>query len=201
MLRIKTELIVIRSAIIAAVFVSGTVWTSCRNASASSSYIDLETGKEIIIERNLTTGEAFEAATGKPVRLYVDLQTGDTVDGSTGEVVNNRIRKTLSGTWEIIPVANADVIPEHPAPEEYKDSVARPAKQPLKVTKSKQNQIRKKAAKPRYERIVEPDGDVVIKGEGYMKKIDRDGDIKIKEGNKIIKIDGKTGKRKVKYDD
>ena len=32
------------------------------------------------------------------------------------------------------------------------------------------------------------------------RKVDKDGDIKIEDGNKTIKIDGKTGERKVKKD-
>jgi hypothetical protein len=47
------------------------------------------------------------------------------------------------------------------------------------------------------------DDELKVKNENddYKKKVESDGDIKIKDGDKKIKIDGKTGERKVKKDD
>jgi len=39
-----------------------------------------------------------------------------------------------------------------------------------------------------------------VDGSDYKKKVESNGDMKIKYGHKKIKIDGKTGKRTVKYD-
>jgi hypothetical protein len=44
------------------------------------------------------------------------------------------------------------------------------------------------------------DGDTKVKDGAYTKKVSKDGDVKIETGTKTIKIDGKTGKRKVKKD-
>lgn len=45
------------------------------------------------------------------------------------------------------------------------------------------------------------DGETKIKSGDYKKEVEKDGDITIKDGNTKIKIDGKTGERKVKKDD
>jgi hypothetical protein len=40
--------------------------------------------------------------------------------------------------------------------------------------------------------------EILAADDDYKKKIEKDGDVKIKSGDKKIKIDGKTGERKVK---
>ncbi len=45
------------------------------------------------------------------------------------------------------------------------------------------------------------DNEYKVKGDDYKKEVEKDGDITIKDGDTKIKIDGKTGERKVKKDD
>ena len=45
------------------------------------------------------------------------------------------------------------------------------------------------------------DGAYEIKDGDYKKEVEKDGDVKIKDGDTKIKIDGETGKKKVKKDD
>ena len=40
-----------------------------------------------------------------------------------------------------------------------------------------------------------------LKQDDYKVEVEKDGDVKIKNGNDKVKIDGKTGERKVKKDD
>ncbi len=50
-------------------------------------------------------------------------------------------------------------------------------------------------------KVKSEDGETKIKDGDYKKEVEKDGDITIKDGNTKIKIDGKTGERKVKKDD
>ncbi|MFL5773384.1 MAG: hypothetical protein ACJ75F_09515 [Flavisolibacter sp.] len=50
------------------------------------------------------------------------------------------------------------------------------------------------------EKIKEEGGEIKTKDGSVTKKVDEDGDVKIETGQKTIKIDGKTGERKVKKD-
>lgn len=51
------------------------------------------------------------------------------------------------------------------------------------------------------DKVKNKEGEYKIKNGDYKKEVEKDGDITIKDGDKKIKIDGKTGKRKVKNDD
>ena len=42
--------------------------------------------------------------------------------------------------------------------------------------------------------------EVLAADEDFKKKVEKDGDVKIKSGDKKVKIDGKTGEKKVKND-
>ena len=42
--------------------------------------------------------------------------------------------------------------------------------------------------------------DALASDDDFKKKVEKDGDVKIKSGDKKIKIDGKTGEKKVKND-
>ena len=50
-------------------------------------------------------------------------------------------------------------------------------------------------------KVKSDDGSYEVKNGNYKKEVEKDGDITIKDGNTKIKIDGKTGERKVKKDD
>ena len=49
-------------------------------------------------------------------------------------------------------------------------------------------------------KVKNEDGEYKIKDGDYKKEVEKDGDITIKDGDTKIKIDGKTGKKKVKKD-
>ena len=50
-------------------------------------------------------------------------------------------------------------------------------------------------------KVKSEDGSYEVKNGDYKKEVEKDGDITIKDGDTKIKIDGKTGERKVKKDD
>ena len=50
-------------------------------------------------------------------------------------------------------------------------------------------------------KVKNEDGESKIKSGDYKKEVEKDGDITIKDGDTKIKIDGKTGEKKVKKDD
>jgi hypothetical protein len=51
------------------------------------------------------------------------------------------------------------------------------------------------------DKVKQTNDEIKIKNGDYKKEIEKDGDITIKDGDTKIKIDGKTGERKVKKDD
>ncbi|MFN2437635.1 MAG: hypothetical protein ABR503_00440 [Chitinophagaceae bacterium] len=50
-------------------------------------------------------------------------------------------------------------------------------------------------------KVKNEDGESKVKNDDYKKEVEKDGDITIKDGDTKIKIDGKTGEKKVKKDD
>ncbi len=164
-------------------------WSACKDASASA-YVDLETGEQIEIEKNESTGEVFNTRTGKLVRFYVDVDREDTIYGRTGEVVNNKLYKDASGDWAFEGEMSVDR-------EDDGDYTIKQGDDKIKMDDGEY-----KVKRGEYKREVEKDGDVTVKiGDDYKKEVEADGDVTIKDGNKKIKIDGETGERKVKYDD
>lgn len=76
------------------------VMTACSNNAAR--YENLETGEKVNIIKDANTGEAIDSISKKPILFYVDLDTKDTIYGKTGVVVNNKIVKTVEGTYEMV---------------------------------------------------------------------------------------------------
>jgi hypothetical protein len=148
---------------------------SCNKASAR--YIDLETGEVIELDEDRETGLMVDKATREPVKIYVDTERRDTIWGLTGDVINGKLVEVEKGKWKY----------------EGEDGE-------YKAEREKDGDYKIKAGedvKVKYE-----NGEYKEKrGEHYKKEIEKDGDITIKDGNKKIKIDGETGKRKVKVDD
>lgn len=142
-------------------------------------YIDLTTGKKVMIEKDKETGYMVNAETRKPVYLYVDVAAKDTFYGRTAKKVNGEIKRKG---------------------EEYQylgddDYVYRNGDYKLKVDAD--GDYKEKDGD--YKLKVEADGDFKEKNGEYKKKVEEDGDVKIKSGNTTIKID--DGKKKVKKDD
>jgi len=148
---------------------------SCNSASAR--YIDLETGEPVELEKDKESGLMVNKATRKPVKIYVDTEKKDTIWGLTGDVINGKVVQTGKGKWKY-----------EGEEGEYKAERERDGDYKIKAGDD---------VKVKYD-----DGEYKIKvGEHYKKEVEKDGDITIKDGNKKIKIDGETGKRKVKIDD
>ena len=155
----KTKLIVL-----AAVVIAG---TSCKNNN--DRYLNLNTGENVEIERDSTTGFMIDADSHQPVDLYVDTKTNDTIYGRTGKVINGYVVKDDKGVYAY---RDWDVKQDG---DEYK-------------------------AKTDDAKIKSEDGESKVKNGSYTKKVEDDGDVKIENGTTQVKIDGKTGKRKVKKD-
>ncbi|HEV8079653.1 MAG TPA: hypothetical protein VGP43_03000 [Chitinophagaceae bacterium] len=125
------------------------------------SYVDLETGQTITLEKDSTTGYMVNAETKKPVGIYVNTATHDTIFGRSGKVINNFVVKHPDGRYTYQADGDIKVI----------DGDAK-----LKVdgdgdTKVKEGDYKKK---------VQSDGDVKIKDGDTKIKIDKDGDRKVK---------------------
>jgi hypothetical protein len=122
--------------------------------------------------------------TGKPVELRTDSATGYQVDAVSGKPVDvyvdtkshdtiyGRTGKVVNG--HVIRTDNGHWVVKNDG-EEYK-AVSGEAK-----IKSEGDESKVK------------DGD-------YTRKVDKNGDVKVETGSKTIKVDGKTGERKVKKD-
>jgi hypothetical protein len=150
--------------------VAGTLWSSC--SDSKTRYVDLATGQTVSLVKDEKTGLMVNAETGKPVRLYIDTRTHDTIWGPTGKVVNGNIRLRDNGGYRYIDDNGREV--------EYTYGAG--------------------GESPKVK--TDDDGSYKVKSDDgdYKKKVEKDGDIKIKDGDTKIKIDGKTGKRKVKVD-
>src|SRR5690349_6602940 len=62
-------------------------------------YVDLNTGKEVYIVRDETTGYATDSIAKVPVEFYVKTSTNDTLF-RTGQVVNNMLLQE-EGKWKL----------------------------------------------------------------------------------------------------
>lgn len=144
---------------------------SCSDADAR--YTDLNTGKRLELKEDPATGAMVNAETGKAVEIYIDREKGDTIYGKTGKVINGKVRKMDDGRY--VYVGNEVSI-------ESDGSYS---------AKSADGDFKIKRTEDEYK----------IKAGDYKKEVEKDGDVTIKSGNKKIKIDGKTGEKKIKYDD
>lgn len=124
-----------------------------------------------------------DLATGEPVRLVKDENTGLMVNAETHKpvrmYVDTRTHDTIWGKDG--KVINGSISRSGDGRYTYSNADDRD-EAGYKVKTDKDDSYKIKA------------------GEEYKKKVDDDGDIKIKNGDTKIKIDGKTGERKVKKD-
>ncbi len=152
---------------------------ACKNERR---YVDLNTGKQIVVEQDPESGYMLNTETKKPVYLYVNAATNDTIYGRTGKVVNRQVIKRRKGDLNFV----------YDGDEEY---VYRDGDYKKKVDDDGAVKIENGDSKIKYD----SDGDVKVKDGDYKKKTESDGDVKIKNGDTKIKIE--DGKRKVKKDD
>jgi len=126
----------------------------------------------------------LDLSSGDPIELkedddglMVNAETGKTVriyvDTEENDTIWGRTGKVINGRI----IKTDDDEWEYEDDEEYK----RKSKDDLKVSSE--------------------DDEYKVKNGDYKKEVEKDGDITIKDGDTKIKIDGKTGERKVKKDD
>jgi hypothetical protein len=117
----------------------------------------------------------IDLSTGKPVEIVKDEKTGYMVNKETNEALYIYVDTKKKDT---IYAQTGKVINGHVVYNENKKYVF---DEDVKLA-------------------VDKDGGVNYKAGDYKMEVEKDGDIKIKDGEKTIKIDGKTGERKVKND-
>jgi PBP1b-binding outer membrane lipoprotein LpoB len=66
-----------------------------------NTYVELNSGKAVKLQYNEANGRVTEQITNREIDFFVDETTQDTVD-ATGQVVNNTLRKTKDGSYEVV---------------------------------------------------------------------------------------------------
>jgi hypothetical protein len=127
---------------------------ACTDSKAK--YVDLNTGQEVLIEKDSVTGYALNEETRKPVRFYINTTTKDTIDGRTGEVVRRTLVKRDNGIYV------------------YADDVD------VDVSVSGSSDGESKVKDGDYKKKVDDDGSVKIKDGDTKIKIDENGKKKVK---------------------
>src|SRR4051812_18387151 len=137
-----------------------------------------------VVACNHTENRYLDLNSGEPVNLRADSTTGYMVNESTGKrvslYVDTKTNDTISGRTRT--VVNGRVIKTSDGKWEVKGE-----DEELKA-KSGDAKIKTEGDESKVK-----DGSYTVKKEG-------DGDVKIETGSKTIKVDGKTGERKVKKD-
>ena len=168
----------------------GALVASCKGTSRDEErrddrearYLDLTTGESVDLEQNPSDGSWFDRETGEVVDIYVDTKTGDTIWGNDGTVINGRVRHDEEGNYVYLD-ADMNSVNTHEGTESSDGAYS--AKEPGATG---------------YTKVVRTGDEYKIKRGDYKKEVEKDGDITIKNGDLKIKIDGKTGERKVKRD-
>lgn len=73
------------------------IFVSCASKEKGA-FVDLRTGKEINIERDMSSGAWVNSKTGEPVYIYVDKEKNDTIYGKSGIVINGHVVQS-DGKW------------------------------------------------------------------------------------------------------
>lgn len=63
-------------------------------------YVDLNTGKRIMLRQDSLSKAIVNDVTGFPVAFFIDVDTNDTVD-QQGRIVNNALLPGENGTWKL----------------------------------------------------------------------------------------------------
>lgn len=153
--------------ILATVVIAG---ASCENKN--DRYLNLNTGENVEIIRDSTTGFMIDADSRQPIDLYVDTKSNDTIYGRTGKVVNGYVVKTDKGVYAY---NDWDVKQDG---EEFK------AKDGDAKIKSEDGESKVKDGS--YTKKVDEDGDVKIENGSTTTKIDgKTGKKKVKKDKNI----------------
>ncbi|HWJ91708.1 MAG TPA: hypothetical protein VNR87_11390 [Flavisolibacter sp.] len=133
---------------------------------------------------NHSENRYLDLNTGEPIGVRKDTTTGFMVNETTGKpvavYVDTRTRDTISGRTGT--VVNGRLIKTSNGTWEVKGE-----DEELK-------------AKSGDAKIKTEDDEKKVKDGSFTSKREGDGDVKIETGSKTIKVDGKTGERKVKKD-
>lgn len=78
---------------------AATVLTLVSCDKTQGKYVDLNTGKEVMLEKDPATGLMVSSETKQPVYIYVDTEKSDTIFGSTGKVINGQVAKADDGAY------------------------------------------------------------------------------------------------------
>jgi hypothetical protein len=153
------------------------IFMSLSSQLAFSQYIDLSTGKKVVLVKHHGNGMMYNPENQRPVFLYIDPATNDTLYGRTGEKINGKIARTSSGQYLY-----------HDDAYVYKDG---------------EYQLKSEVSAfgtPGYKVKAENDGSIKIKDGDSKRKLTDDGDVKVKENGAKIKA-GSDGALKVKDGD
>jgi hypothetical protein len=63
--------------------------TGCKDEN--SKYVDLNTGQQLNLVKDASTGLMVDADSKRPVYIYVDTEKKDTIYGKTGKVINGDV--------------------------------------------------------------------------------------------------------------
>lgn len=134
------------------------------SASTKAQYIDLTTGKPVVVIKNNADGMIYDTETQRALYIYINPTTNDTFYGRTGEIINGKIRRIEGGKYWY----------EGDSAFVYDNGSFRP----------------RRDSDGRYKRFDRGDGDVIITGDNYKKKTELDGDVKVKDNGSKVKLEG-----------
>ena len=141
-------------------FLAVMIFAGTAGCDNKETFVDLETGKTISVEKDSTSGYMVDVETKKPVGIYVNTRTNDTIYGKTGKVINNFVVKHPDGKFtysgDDVKVTDGDSKLKAEGDGDYK------------------------VKEGDYKKKVEADGDIKIKDGNTKIKIDEDGSKKVK---------------------
>ena len=157
--------------------------------SRAQQYVDLISGKRVVLVKNYGNGYMYNVETQRPLYLYINPTTRDTFYGRTGEVVNGKITRTRDGRYlysnDAYVYKDGDYVLRTSADNDKSPYYKRKVKDDGTV-KEKDLEYKKK---------VEADGDVKVKDNGAKTKIENDGVQKVKDGDYRKKIDAQGNEK------
>ena len=136
---------------------------------------------------NHTPSRYLDLSTNEYINLKKDSTNGMLINSKTGEpvdfYVDTKTHDTIYGqTGEIV------------------NGRVQKTDEGKWIVKADGNEFKAKSESENSAKVKMERGDLKAKDGNYTIKRDKDGDVKIENGRRQVKIDGKTGKRKVKKD-
>lgn len=144
-------------------------------------------GLVLIFSSCKNNGRYLDLSTNEHIAVRKDTTSGYIMNKKTGEPVDFYVD---TKTHDTVYGATGEIVNGRVHKSEEGRWVLKPNGSEFKAKSESEN-----SAKLKIE-----DGDYKEKKGNYTIKKDRDGDVKIENGRTQVKIDGKTGKRKVKKD-